>query len=92
MLLLCRVVFFVFMERSVKKVANFSVIWLSSNPNVQLGLWCIRVLVKPYYRLLHDFLDPRRNTKIGIRRKHKSSRFEIAGPEIGGATLIVLAL
>ena len=44
-----RVVFIVFMERSVKKCQTFCVIWLSSNPNVQLGLWCIRVLVKPYY-------------------------------------------
>ena len=45
-----RVAFIVFMERSVKKCRkHLCVIWLSSNPNVQLGLWCIRVLVKPYY-------------------------------------------
>ena len=25
-----------------------------------------------HYRLLHDFSDPRRKTKIGIRRKHTS--------------------
>ena len=41
---------FLFLWNEVlKSVKHLCVIWLSSNPNVQLGLWCIRVLVKPYY-------------------------------------------
>ena len=51
--------FFVFMERSVKKCCkHLCVIWLSSNPNVQLGLRCIRVLDKPYYSNINQLLNP----------------------------------